>query len=185
MRKKKRQKKSKQSPEVEILENTENGEFNALDTPDSFTINGHTVTVDNFGNAHYKTREEQKMEMRLKISKLIIESQKFKITERMLKISESKVRKIFKSICQLYEIGMKTSKIDDENTKMIFLVHQKQYLKQIYWASFKVSMLETPLLKAKVYFVISKGLKRLGWQRSIQKYQKTKVKNFPSKKWKK
>merc|ERR1712083_1119296 len=58
--------------------------------------------------------------MRLKISKLIIESQKFKITERMLKISESKVRKIFKSICQLYEIGMKTSKIDDENTKMIF-----------------------------------------------------------------
>ena len=41
-------------------------------------------------------------------------------SEKILEMPESKVKRIYKSICNLYEVQMKTSKLDDSQTRIRF-----------------------------------------------------------------
>ena len=103
---------------VDTLCNAGNG--NSEDESELPESSGHKVRIDSSGTVHYKSKNELTMEMRLKVSKILVLSQKFMKSEQILEMPESKVKRIYKSICNLYEVQMKTSKLDDSQTRIRF-----------------------------------------------------------------
>ena len=104
---------------VDSLCNAGNG--NPEDEYELPESSGHKVRIDSSGTVHYKSKKELRMEMRLKLSKILALSQKFMKSEKIFDMPESKVKKIDKpTICNLYEVKMKTSKLDDSQTRIRF-----------------------------------------------------------------